>query len=163
AAVIAEGGEGGEGYPREDLARSVVRKVARQTKGSGIVTEREIGLRFDKAGPIQAAVHEKCGADGIDVVESEAPVEPLQVIARSRIVVNRLTERVSSTPDTKVVSRPEEELMFLREIDVEPPNRVVEPIPLAVRVGEEVGLSVRLAGRVGLGVILQISVRNGRV
>ena len=128
AAGIAQGIEAGsgKGYPRQDLARSVGRKIAGQTKRSGIVAKREIGQGLDKAGPIQPAIHEKCGADGVNVVERKAPVESLQVVPRRGIVVNCLPEPVSATPHPKVVSRPEEELVPIREIDVEPANRVVE-------------------------------------
>src|SRR5262249_36559276 len=117
---------------------------------------------FDKTRPVQAAVDEKSGADRIYIVEGEAPVEPLQIIAGCRIIVNRLAERVPSASDAQVVSRSEEELVLAREIHVEAADRVVEAVPLTVGIGEEVGLSVRLAGLVGPRIILQVILYDGR-
>src|SRR5207249_1787749 len=82
AAVTAEVGDGGEGNSRQDFARCVGGEIAWQTKNCRVIAERKVGLRFDKAGPVQTAIDEKSGSDRVDVVEGEAPVEPLQVIAR---------------------------------------------------------------------------------
>src|SRR5262245_42620436 len=115
---IPERGEGGERNPWQNLARSVRGKVARQSKGSGIIPEREIGLGLDEARPIQAAVHEECGANCVYIVEGEAPIEALQIVPRGGIVIDGVAKRVASTPDPQIISRSEEELVSIGEVDV---------------------------------------------
>ena len=88
ATSIAERGEGGEGNSRQDFARRSSRKIGRQTQGRGIVPQREIAQRLDKASPVQARIHQERGAYGVDVIESVTPVQTLQSVGCGGIVVH---------------------------------------------------------------------------